>query len=342
MTRRQLTIAIVGAWLSIASTSSAQPVRIMALGDSITGSPGCWRALLWSRLQNAGFQNIDMVGTLPAPGCGITYDGDNEGHGGFLATNVANQNQLVGWLAATDPDIVMMHFGTNDVWSSIAPATILAAFSRLVDQMRASNPNMKILVAQIIPLNPSNCAACAQRVVDFNAQIPAWASGKSTAQSPIIVVDQWTGFNAATDTTDGAHPNAAGNQKISDRWFPALSALLTPGAPPPPPPPPPGGDGSCEATYRIANQWQGNFQGEVSVRNTSGAPLPRWTVTFAFANGQTISQAWSAIVTQTQANVTARNHVEWGALPASQTTTFGFIASWNGTNAAPAATCVGQ
>src|SRR5512138_851793 len=63
------------------ASSAVDPVRIMPLGDSITGSPGCWRALLWNRLQSAGFTNVDMVGTLPAQGCGIPYDGDNEGHG---------------------------------------------------------------------------------------------------------------------------------------------------------------------------------------------------------------------------------------------------------------------
>ena len=37
----------------------------------------------------------------------------------LLATGIADQNQLPGWLAATRPDIVLMHFGTNDVWSNI-------------------------------------------------------------------------------------------------------------------------------------------------------------------------------------------------------------------------------
>jgi lysophospholipase L1-like esterase len=201
-------------------------VRVMPLGDSITGSPGCWRALLWQKLQQAGQTQVDFVGTLPAQGCGFTYDGDNEGHGGYLATNIANQNMLPGWLAATHPDIVLMHLGTNDVWSNIPPATILAAFSTLVDQMRASNPNTKILVAQIIPMNPGSCAECAQRVVAFNAAIPAWAASKSTAASPITVVDQWTGFDTAADTGDGVHPDDSGIVKIADRWYPALSALL--------------------------------------------------------------------------------------------------------------------
>lgn len=45
--------------------------RIMPPGDSITGSPGCWRVLLWRNLQNAGFTSIDLVATLPPQGCGI-------------------------------------------------------------------------------------------------------------------------------------------------------------------------------------------------------------------------------------------------------------------------------
>ncbi|MEU4219208.1 cellulose binding domain-containing protein [Actinoplanes sp. NPDC026623] len=202
-------------------------VRVMPLGDSITGSPGCWRALLWQRLQQAGQTQVDFVGTLPAQGCGFAYDGENEGHGGFLATNVADQNQLPGWLAATSPDVVMMHFGTNDVWNNRSPATILAAFTKLVGQMRASNPRMKILVAQILPMAPGNCAECGQRVIDLNAAIPAWAAATTTAASPVTVVDQWTGFNTATDTPDGVHPNDSGNQKICNRWYPALSAAIS-------------------------------------------------------------------------------------------------------------------
>ncbi|MEU4236795.1 cellulose binding domain-containing protein [Actinoplanes sp. NPDC026619] len=200
------------------------PVKVMALGDSITGSPGCWRALLWQKLPAA---QVDFVGTLPAQGCGFTYDGENEGHGGYLAVNVANQDLLVGWLAATDPDVVMMHFGTNDVWSSLPTDTILAAYTRMVSQMRASNPSMKILVAQIIPMNPSTCATCAAGVVALNAAIPAWAAGLTSAASPITVVDQWTGFDTATDTGDGVHPNDAGNVKIANRWYPYVSAAIS-------------------------------------------------------------------------------------------------------------------
>jgi lysophospholipase L1-like esterase len=206
---------------------TAAATRIMPLGDSITGSPGCWRALLWKHLLDTGHTNIDFVGTLPAPGCGFAYDGNNEGHGGYLATNIARNNQLPGWLSATHPDIVLMHLGTNDVWSNIAPSSILNAYTTLLGQMRASNPHIKLVVARILPMNPQGCSACAQRVVALNNVIPAWAQSHSTATSPITVVDQWTGFSTSQDTIDGVHPNSTtGIQKMESRWYPALVTAL--------------------------------------------------------------------------------------------------------------------
>lgn len=332
---------------AVSAQEAAAPVRIMPLGDSITGSPGCWRSILWNRLQSSGITDIDFVGTLPPQGCGQAYDGENEGHGGALVTAVADQNQLPAWLSATLPDVVLMHFGTNDVWSNRSTATILAAYGKLVDQMRASNPSMRILVAQIIPVNPSSCPECAQRTVALNNAIPGWAAGKTTTQSPIRVVDQWTGFTTASDTYDGVHPNAAGDQKMSDKWYPALTAALgnvpppvtTPPTTPPtsaPTTPPAGG---CAATYAIVGQWQGNFQGEVTVRNTGTAATRGWTVRFTFANGQRISQMWSGTPTQSGADVAVTNVNYNGVVPAGGSVTFGFIASWTGSNAAPAPTC---
>ncbi|TDV54089.1 cellulose binding domain-containing protein [Actinophytocola oryzae] len=330
-------IVTVIAALSVTTAAAATPMRIMPLGDSITAGPGCWRALLWDRLQRSGYTNIDFVGTQTGGGCAVAHDGDHEGHSGLAATGIADQNQLPPWLAATHPDIVLMHLGTNDLWGeTISTAQVITAYSKLVDQMRASNPDMKIIVAQIIPMQPSNCTGCAQRVVSLNNAIPGWAASKTTSRSPITVVDQWTGFNSATDTFDGVHPVDSGFQKMSDRWYPALASAL--GDPPPPddnPPP----TGSCVATYKAAGQWSDGFQGEVSVRNNGSSGSQLWTVTLTFANGQRVSQAWNATVTQSGATVTAKN-VAWnGTLAPGASTTFGFQGSWSGTNSAPTVSC---
>ncbi len=232
----------------------AEPARIMPLGDSITGSPGCWRALLWKDLTDNGYTDIDFVGTQAPQGCGFNHDGEHEGHGGFLATNVAAANQLVGWLAATHPDIVLMHFGTNDLWCNLSPQQILDAFTTLVNQMRQDNADMVILVAQIIPVAPDSCPECPQRTIALNNAIPSWAQGLSTSRSPIIVVDQWSGFDASTDTYDGVHPNDNGIRKIADNWYGPLAKVLAgenpqeptpePTAEPTPEPIPGGCDGS--------------------------------------------------------------------------------------------------
>ncbi len=211
----------------IAPSLAATPVRIMPLGDSITAGQGCWRAYLWNKLQTNGYTNIDFVGSVVSGGCSLAFDEDCEGHGGYSATGIADNNQLPPWLSAANPDIVLMHLGTNDMWGGYIPLeNKLAAFTKLVDQMRANNPNMKIIVARIIPMSASACATCPADVVTLNNAIPGWASGMSTSQSPITVVDQWTGFNADTDTRDGVHPNDAGEQKMADKWYPALAAVL--------------------------------------------------------------------------------------------------------------------
>jgi lysophospholipase L1-like esterase len=54
---------------------------------------------------------------------------------------------------------------------------------------------------------------------------------KNQAESPIALADQYTGFDPATMTYDGTHPNAVGESRMADRWFehlaPMLDAFLT-------------------------------------------------------------------------------------------------------------------
>jgi hypothetical protein len=102
-------------------------------------------------------------------------------------------------------------------------------------------------------------------------------------------------------------------------------------------PPPPGG--ACTATYQVTGQWTGGFQAEVTVRNASSTATSAWTATFTFGNGQRVTQAWGATVSQSSATVTARNESWNGALPAGGTASFGFLASWTGSNTAPAVSC---
>ena len=75
-------------------------------------------------------------------------------------------------------------------------------------------------------MNPPNCPQCGDRVVALNKAIPMWAASKNSTASPITVVDCWTGFNDATDTGDGVHPNNQGNEKLANSWYEPLVATI--------------------------------------------------------------------------------------------------------------------
>jgi cellulase/cellobiase CelA1 len=69
------------------------------------------------------------------------------------------------------------------------------------------------------------------------------------------------------------------------------------------------------------------------------AAISNWTVTWTFANGQTVTQFWSTTLTSSGSSVTAKNVSYNGSLAAGASTTFGFLASSTGTNTAPTPTC---
>ena len=103
----------------------------------------------------------------------------------------------------------------------------------------------------------------------------------------------------------------------------------------PPTTPPPSGD-ACTATYRTTNSWSGGFQAEVTV-TAGAAALNGWSVRWNLASGQSISQVWSGTLSTSGSTATVRNAAYNGSVPASGSTTFGFIA--NGSPTTPSLTC---
>lgn len=226
-------------------------LRIMPLGDSLTADT-CYRSHLYQLLVAAGHANpsqFDLIGTRKGdPGCSFTgYDQDNEGHGGYLVSDVlksppgtrpggadttdpfdSSSKDLMTWFDGHPADVVLMHFGTNDLSNNISTATILSAYTAILTRLRANNPNVRMLVAQITPINWQYCyvATCGPRVMALNAAIPGWATTNSTAQSPISVVDQYTNFDVVADTTDGVHYTDSGAVKVATNWYNALAPLF--------------------------------------------------------------------------------------------------------------------
>ncbi|MFG2039514.1 endo-1,4-beta-xylanase [Dactylosporangium sp. NPDC048998] len=151
---------------------------------------------------------------------------------------------------------------------------------------------------------------------------------KPTAYNAIV-----TGLGGVVDSpSPSVSPSASrsASASASPSASPSASRSASASASASSSPPPAGG---CTATYKIVNQWDTGFQGEVNV--TAPAGRTSWTVTWSFANGQTITQLWGGTYTQSGASVTVKNETWNGTPPA----TFGFLANWSGTNAIPTARC---
>ncbi|MFF5228048.1 cellulase family glycosylhydrolase [Dactylosporangium sp. NPDC000521] len=171
--------------------------------------------------------------------------------------------------------------------------------------------NSDPILDMTVNFNPAQLTTFGDRIVNG-------ANGlKATSREASIYSGQTTSPSASVSPSASRSPSTS------------PSASRSPSSSPPP------GGKTCTAAYAIVGQWPGGFQAEVRVTAGSSA-ISGWTVGWSYANGQTVTNGWSATITSSGAAVTARNVGYNGTVGAGATTSFGFLGSWNGTNAVPA------
>jgi lysophospholipase L1-like esterase len=196
----------------------ARAVKVMPMGDSITWGQGSstnsgYRGPLWLRLSNEGGYAPDFVGTQRV---GTIGDPDNEGHRGWQIDQL--QANATTWITTYQPDVVLLHIGTNDMYRNYQVDMAPDRLSALIDQILAARPGIYVLVAKIIP---STNAGAQLRINAYNAKIPAIVAARG---DHVRMVD--TTNLASADLVDQLHPNDAGYAKMSDRWYPVLTGVL--------------------------------------------------------------------------------------------------------------------
>lgn len=92
----------------------------------------------------------------------------------------------------------------------------------------------------------------------------------------------------------------------------------------------------CRVEYTVGSSWPGGFGANVNIINL-GDPVTGWTLVWSYAAGQTVTQAWSATVSQSGSQVTARNAGYNGSIATNGSASFGFNGSWTGSNPVPTA-----
>ena len=159
--------------------SAAEPVRILAMGDSIThgyinGDNG-YRKYLCYQLQQQGFTDFDMVGPnnnwtdsvsyTTADGVTFEYDPAHAGYSGYAIqaysgrqglyetvfdTTYTNGDVSGNMMEAYDPDIVLLQIGTNDLLDNHNDG-ITDRLETMVDKLLDSMDDQDMLFVASVP-----------------------------------------------------------------------------------------------------------------------------------------------------------------------------------------------
>ncbi|MEU6535032.1 endo-1,4-beta-xylanase [Streptomyces sp. NPDC047000] len=178
---------------------------------------------------------------------------------------------------------------------------------------------------------PATDASLAQQKADFKSVTAACA-----AVTRCVNVTVW-GFTDSDSWVPGTFPGYGAATPYDENYAPkpayyGISEALGGTTTTPPP-----STGACSATYSVVNQWNSGFTGQVTIA-CSGASLSSWKATWTYGAGQQITQAWNAGCTQSGAAVTCTNASYNGTVPDGGSVTFGFNASWSGSNPVPTVT----
>ncbi|MFI8950172.1 glycoside hydrolase family 6 protein [Streptomyces sp. NPDC053750] len=92
---------------------------------------------------------------------------------------------------------------------------------------------------------------------------------------------------------------------------------------------------ACAVDYKVQNDWGSGFTAAVTVTN-NGAATSSWSLGWTYAGSQKVTNSWNAKVSQSGAAVTVANESYNGTLSTGGSASFGFQATYSGSNAIPA------
>ena len=220
----------------------------MPLGDSITrgSSSGesdydymvSYRKTLWDLLVADSYE-VDFVGSQNE-GSAVFGDSDladHEGHGGWRDDEILNgrtsapeDGQLDEWLQNYQPDIILLHIGTNGLDSS--PDDVEA----ILDVIDSYSEDVWVVLSRIINRNCiTDDPPCWQSETTtlFNDNVMTMAQNRiDTLGDKIILVDMENGAGIDYqlypdgDMWDNLHPFETGYEKMADIWFSGLQEIL--------------------------------------------------------------------------------------------------------------------
>lgn len=235
-------VAFLVVGVAMAQSAAAQPIRVMPFGeDNTQGRDGraSYRYALWFMLQDAGF-DVDFVGRVQEtkepvnedwyPEYYTTFD---RVHEGWTGTRTSAQISIADAAAEiARPHVVLLMTGIRDIYELGGGGASLAEnnIPLIIENIRNHVPDVTILLAQNAPwvADHSGSDNNTEHVPTLNAAIARVAQAEHTPESPVYLVDNYTGFNTSTmfDPDNQTFPNPAGEAFIAGNFMEVLEDVL--------------------------------------------------------------------------------------------------------------------
>ena len=196
-------------FLGLASLSQAATTRgtIVVFGDSLS----------------AGYGLDDPI-ALSFPGLlQEKIDAANLGYrvvnAGLSGETSAGGLRRIDWILRQPIDIFILELGGNDGLRGLPVETLRDNLRRILDKVRAKNPETKIVIAGM--QMPRSMGGYAQ---EFEAVFPALADEYDATLIPFLL--DGVGGVAEMNLPDGVHPTAAGHARLAETVWEHLRPLL--------------------------------------------------------------------------------------------------------------------
>lgn len=231
---------------------SGPPTKILPAGDSITlgeesSTDAGYRLPLYIALRNSGY-DVDFVGSQSNGPAEPGFDDDHEGRPGWeidqffsSAPPPNDDGPITFWLNNQDPDVVLLHVGTNDMNGMDPVPQAIIDFDGLVDEIEdweiTNGISVTLVTAQIINqgCNESlpSCETNKGSTSEFNDHIGTVFTGIANRfvvdmenGAGIIYALEPAGDFSAEDDNPGIHPADSGYEKMAAVWYDQLVAVL--------------------------------------------------------------------------------------------------------------------
>ncbi|WP_198045540.1 SGNH/GDSL hydrolase family protein [Kitasatospora mediocidica] len=214
---------------SLTGSAVAEPaapvIRVMPLGDSITVGQGSvswngYRADLRDLVTGQTSYGVRYVGDQNS---GSMSNPQHEGHGGYTIDDV--RHGVDGWLAASQPDVVLLYIGTNDLnqQQDTDPDHAADRLTTLVDRIFTDAPDVTVVMEGLI----TTTGGMQERVRQYNKRSRELAVVEQAAGRHLLFA---AGAKLdSVDFADRVHPTDTGYQKMADSFFPPLQEALDEG-----------------------------------------------------------------------------------------------------------------